>query len=275
MSRIWMAAGLAAVVAASATPAAAQVGATFVLRSGEKVVGSLVDMNARGLVATVAGAERAWPVSTVAVIDFVGGGKTFPAGEVNKVSAGNHVLALRDGSTIVGQLFDVGGRSPLRITFRTAGADRDFSSDAVARIYFAKPKALDSQAAAEALAPPPGRIRVPANGGWVNTGVMVTAGQTVSVDAAGQIRLSADATDLAGPGGSTKRRYAGGSPLPTAVAGALIGRIGTGQPFGIGDQRSFPAPASGLLFLAVNDNPVFDNSGEFGVNVTPVPYRRR
>ena len=272
MRRIRIAAGLAAFVAASATPAAAQVGATFVLRSGEKVGGSLVDMNARGLVATVAGAERAWPVASVAVIDFVGGGKTFPAGEVGKIASGNHVLALRDGSIVVGRLTDVGGRNPLRITFRTAGADRDFTSNEVARIYFAKPGAATTVAAAAA---PPGNIRVPANGGWVNTGVMVTQGQTVSVDAAGEVRLSADATDLAGTAGSVKGRYATGSPLPTALAGALIGRIGTGQPFGIGNQRSFPAPASGLLFLAVNDNPVSDNTGEFGVNVATVPYIRR
>ena len=49
-----------------------------------------------------------------------------------------------------------------------------------------------------------------------------------------------------------------------------------GRPFGIGDQRSFPAPATGLLYLTVNDDQKNDNSGEFGVTISTntSPYRR-
>ena len=45
-----------------------------------------------------------------------------------------------------------------------------------------------------------------------------------------------------------------GSPLPTVNAGALIGRVGNSQPFGIGDQASVPMPFDGVLYLAVNDD---------------------
>ena len=57
-----------------------------------------------------------------------------------------------------------------------------------------------------------------------------------------------------------------GSPLPTVNAGALIGRVGNSQPFGIGDQASVPMPFDGILFLAVNDDERADNAGEFVVS---------
>jgi hypothetical protein len=58
-----------------------------------------------------------------------------------------------------------------------------------------------------------------------------------------------------------------GAPLPTVSAGALIGRVGNGQPFGIGDQAGVPMPLDGLLYLAVNDDERSDNSGEFIVSI--------
>jgi hypothetical protein len=58
------------------------------------------------------------------------------------------------------------------------------------------------------------------------------------------------------------------APLPTSLAGALIGRIGNGRPFGIGNQTSIPAPAAGQLFLGINDGQLDDNSGEFRVEIT-------
>ena len=51
------------------------------------------------------------------------------------------------------------------------------------------------------------------------------------------------------------------------LAGALIGRIGNGAPFAIGNQTSIVAPASGVLFLGVNDDGFADNQGNFQVIV--------
>ena len=58
-----------------------------------------------------------------------------------------------------------------------------------------------------------------------------------------------------------------GSPLPTVNAGALVGRIGTGRQFGIGDQASVPMPFDGVLFLTVNDDERSDNAGAVVVSI--------
>ena len=52
----------------------------------------------------------------------------------------------------------------------------------------------------------------------------------------------------AGPSARTLAgRTTPNAPIPGALAGALIGRIDNGRPFGIGNQTSIVAPASGLL----------------------------
>ena len=62
--------------------------------------------------------------------------------------------------------------------------------------------------------------------------------------------------------------WSSGAPLPRALAGALIGRIDNGLPFGIGDLTSITAPASGLLYLGTNDDNVSDNTGQFQVVIS-------
>jgi hypothetical protein len=58
-------------------------------------------------------------------------------------------------------------------------------------------------------------------------------------------------------------------PDPSVPVGALIGRVGNGPAFGIGTQtQPLPMPASGRLYLGVNDNELTDNSGSFTVVVT-------
>jgi hypothetical protein len=83
----------------------------------------------------------------------------------------------------------------------------------------------------------------------------------------GQVQLSTTADDVAGPNGSNSGRYANNAPMPRVLAGALIARVGNGQPFAIGDQQSLTMPAAGQLFLGVNDDGMDDNSGEFRVEV--------
>ena len=56
--------------------------------------------------------------------------------------------------------------------------------------------------------------------------------------------------------------------MPNTLAGALIGRIGNGAPFGIGNQTTLVTPAAGQLFLGVNDGDLNDNTGEFRVEIT-------
>jgi hypothetical protein len=85
--------------------------------------------------------------------------------------------------------------------------------------------------------------------------------------AEGEVRLSPDASNVARPAGSVHDRDAGRGGL---AAGALIGRIGNGETFGIGDQtQALRMPASGRLYLGVNDGRLADNAGEFTVRVYP------
>ena len=112
-------------------------------------------------------------------------------------------------------------------------------------------------------------ITVSANQLWTPTGIRVNQGDPLRLQATGQISLRPnDAKDVAIPPGSLIGRYAPNSPLPRALAGALIGRIDSGQPFGIGNQTSIVAPASGMLYLGVNDDVVNDNSGQFTVTIS-------
>ena len=84
----------------------------------------------------------------------------------------------------------------------------------------------------------------------------------------GDVQLSDDVNDIANADGSKKARYAPNSQMPSVLAGALIGRIGpNGQPFAIGNQPSIVMPASGVLYLGVNDDQAGDNRGNFQVVV--------
>jgi len=269
MRKLGLGSAVLAVLLLTASAFAA-VGATIVLTNGQRVRADIFDMNAQGVVGRVNGSERSWNTGEIAVIDFAGDGNNFPANELDR--AGSGLLVLRDGSLVSGRLVDIGGSNPLRISF----SGRDYSSSDVARIYFSRP-AVATSLPAQTAAPLGGSIRVPANGGWVSTGITVIQGEPVNLLTTGEVLISADPNDIATPAGAKNGRYAPRSPLPSSLAGALIGRVGNGRPFGIGDQRSFPAPATGLLYLTVNDDQKSDNSGEFGVTISTntSPYYRR
>ena len=109
---------------------------------------------------------------------------------------------------------------------------------------------------------------VPGNRLWTPTNIRVNQGDRVRIEANGEIQFSSNATDRAGTAGSLAQKFTAGAPLPKAFVGALIGRIDNGRPFGIGDQTSLVMPASGILYLGVNDDIVTDNSGQFQVLVS-------
>jgi len=112
-------------------------------------------------------------------------------------------------------------------------------------------------------------IAVPANQQWTPTGIRVNFGDKLQLQISGQITLRTnDPKDVAIPQGSLLQRYAPNAPMPKVLAGALIGRIDGGQPFGIGNLSSILAPASGMLYLGVNDDVVSDNSGQFSVTIS-------
>jgi hypothetical protein len=263
------------IAALSFTTAAAQESATFTLRSGERITGQLVDMGGSGFVIRQNGQDRTIPTGDLSAIDFAG--SSVSADDWNRVSSGQHLIVLRNGQTILGQLTDVGGTSPLRITVRADGNERDLTSSEVSRIVLARPTSTTSSAATTGSASGPTTITVDSRQQWTPTGITVRAGDTLRIRADGEIRISPDSNDRATASGIVNQRFDSRAPLPRVLAGALIGRIGNGQPFGIGTSADIKAPGTGQLFLGINESNVSDNDGSFQVTVerSGVPTRRR
>jgi len=270
--RISLALVLATVVAMTVTLMAGQ-RATLILRSGDRVKGELMDLGGVGFTLRVRGVDQNVPTGDVALIDF--SGAAIPPAEANRIRDGRPFVVLHNGDTFDGRLYDIGGTNPLRITVRTQDGDLDVNSDQVARIYLSRWQGMPTltSAATEAPSQPsldPGGagITIPAGQCWTNTLMSVRKGQRATFNGSGEIQLSADAQDIAGVAGSRTGRTAPNAPLRGALAGALIGRVGNSQPFGIGDQTfALPMPASGQLFLGINDDNCGDNRGQFKVEI--------
>lgn len=110
-------------------------------------------------------------------------------------------------------------------------------------------------------------IMVSGRTAWTDTGVSVRAGQLLDIDATGTVRFSGRSEDIANPNGAGHLATAR-APLPKLAIGALIGRVGNSAPFFVGENRTgLRAPASGRLYLGINDDNLGDNSGSFQANV--------
>lgn len=262
---------LALAVVALAIPAAiqAQESATLTLRSGEKLGGELMDMSGAGFTIKVNGTERQIPANDVAVIDL--GGSSMSDADWAKVPEGRPMALLRNGEAVNGRLVDIGGSSPLRMTFRTRSGDRDIPSNEVGHIILARPANAPAAGGGgnSSLAPATGNgLTVSPKQAWTATGISVKKDEMVSFNATGEVQLSGDSNDVATAFGSKTGRKAPSAALPNVLAGALIGRIGTnGQPFAIGSGVTIKMPADGYLFLGVNDDGFADNLGEFRVDI--------
>ena len=264
---------------------------TLLLRSGERIKGQLEDLNSGTLFVRVSTHDqRKLPIAQVALIDYVGGAQGLPETELGPARGADHVMVLRNSQVIPGHLMDIEGGAgsdkpdDRRVyIFRTTGGDeRRVAAEQVGRVYLGQFPGGQAAAAGSAntmsMTDSASGVRVPANQRWTATGIRVTEGQTVNFSAQGEVQLSTSGQDRAAPAGAADgRRAADRAPLPSALAGALVGRIGNGAPFGIGNQTVVPMPATGELFLGVNDDEVGDNSGGFVVDVKPqpMPGRRR
>ena len=114
-------------------------------------------------------------------------------------------------------------------------------------------------------------INVSANLQDVDTGINLRQGDRVAVSATGSIYSRG--TGAISPEGDLRYNSNDGYyPVSDAAFGALVGyiRMGDGrttEPFLIGSQRTFNAPADGRLILTVNDDNYRDNSGSFRVRI--------
>ncbi|HSL22148.1 MAG TPA: hypothetical protein VK886_11470 [Vicinamibacterales bacterium] len=272
----------AVVTVAWASLAQAQVNATMVMRSGEKFTGQLVDLGGIGLTFRYGGVERQYRPGDIAVIEFEGAPpRALSQEELRHLNDGQHVIIFRDGRVVVGHFVDLGERDPLRVTVATESAQSNYHSNEIWRIYMAPPPAsytsgvtTPGTTASTAQPAPPGAIVVAGNQQWTPTGLIVRRGETIRFSATGHVQLSGDSNDRAQPAGAFSGRKTPGSPMPEAITGALIARIGEGKPFGIGDLPSVQMPESGPLHLGINDDYVGDNTGQFNVQVTRARGRR-
>lgn len=262
------------VIVGLASAASAQEAATIVLRSGERVSGQLIDHGGAGFTMSIGGANRTIPTGEVALVEFGGSGSTALSNDMAaRLNNGQHVVVLKNGQAIVGNFYDIGGTTPLRITVDTDSGRRDFSSSDVGRIYLAPVGGSAGTAGAQPGAP--GSVVVVANQAWTPTGLIVRRGETLTFQTTGEVQLSGDGNDKAHSAGAySQRRPGAGAPLPQELAGALVARIGNGQAFAIGNSTTVTMPADGQLFLGVNDDALGDNSGQFNVSVQRRSRRR-
>lgn len=263
-------------------PALAQEQVTVVQREGDKVSGRFEDWNHNLdviYVRVTQSDQRIIPMKNVLAIEVGGNAASLPASETEAAQAADHLLVTRAGEVLKGRLLNIEGGEgsskedePRVVSFR-AGTERRFRLAEVARLYLGNyPKPVATPTSPAAL--PPGTVRLLATQQWTPTNIVVRRGDRVQFSAEGQIQLSADTGDKAAAAGSVTGRKAPNAPAPQLPAGALIGRIGGGVPFGIGNQAGpLPMSAEGALWLGINDDVVADNQGEFIVTVRVIRGR--
>lgn len=255
------------------TQAFAQSG-TVLLRSGERLNADVLDMGT-DFTFRVNGQERHFPIHDVVPIDFAGDARNLPQVEVARVSNEGPMIVTRSGEIIPGSLADLRG-VPTQAELSN-GRRVDLST--VARIYVSPvagiggiphpPTSAEAPAPSTPAAPPGSRTMVvPGNVAWTNTGFNVSRGQRLHFQPWGEVRLSFNDDDVATAAGAKSYRFSDRAPIPTIPVGALIGRIGNGQPFSIGNPEGpYPMPAKGRLYLGINDDHVADNSGNYVIHI--------
>jgi hypothetical protein len=243
--------------------------ATLILTNGERRAGQLVSFTDGQLRV----GDQSIPLDQVAVIDFTGGtpsdlelSRVAPEGKgqtaimrtghaaggrfVNFV--GDHTLVWENGNGTQSQ-FPL--RDVSRIYLNTTSARSVFNNERSGRA----PVAFGTTGTLAGAT-----VNVPANRAWTDTGITVNQGDRVAFQASGEINYGRSPGQNVTPDGGADRRAT--YPDPTVPVGALLGKIGNGKPFAIGNQRqALTMPASGRLMLGVNDNEIADNSGAFTV----------
>ncbi len=120
---------------------------------------------------------------------------------------------------------------------------------------------------------------------WVNTGITVAAGDTVKLDAKGEVDVGGT-WGIHGPEGTTnfseqpagyypletKLRYGVAAKLiPTAIRGKKAQPV---QTWIYGEKKEAIAARGGTLWLTVNDDAPEGNVGEFKVTVTIIKKKK-
>ena len=114
---------------------------------------------------------------------------------------------------------------------------------------------------------------IPPNGNWnaslFDTGIELSAGQTVIISAKGSVRPSTGSDVSSGPDGTTavqiwQDSFSFRSDWPHE---AVIARIGGGDYILIGSGQQFTVENGGTLELGVNDTDPGNNEGGFEIEI--------
>jgi hypothetical protein len=112
-------------------------------------------------------------------------------------------------------------------------------------------------------------VSVEAVEGWVDTGIIVGAGDLLTIE-----YVSGEWSPW--PGGSYDAIGYGGDPrcrcnvMDGVSHAALIGRIEENQPFLVGQEYRHRVGEAGRLYLGINDVDLDDNSGALEVEVVVI-----
>ena len=131
---------------------------------------------------------------------------------------------------------------------------------------------------------PIAHVRVPANGGWIDTGCDVIAGRDVFFDISGGWSIGGPSREYGLVGaegyprlalenrlGRSASNYWSRLPANDCPGGSLIGRVGPrGRPFAILPGTPIRCAGGGRLYLACNDVDWRDNSGDLNITVAGV-----
>lgn len=122
----------------------------------------------------------------------------------------------------------------------------------------------------------PRSFELPANEGWYDAGINLSAPEVITITASGSVyvgNIAPTSNNHQTPNGdpsisTSDPRFGLPFIAPGLVPWSLVGKIGdSGQPFEIGSSNAITAQDSGKLYLSVNDNNFGDNSGSWNVTV--------
>ena len=264
-------AGIIAMALAVGTVMSAQVPATVTLRSGEVLTVTMMDLMGAGFQVRVNGTERMIPKDQVAVVDF-GGNVNPQASWFDGIGGLTHLVVLKNGDTMKTEWIDIGGSTPLVLTFT---GDRQMNTNEVARIYLTAPSGIAAPVGNPVTGgvQGDGSVAVNAADPWTNTGINVRSGEMLRFSVSREIRVGPGANDIATADGNanigTNTTLFRRLPVTALPVGGLIGKVGNGRAFAIGSApQAVRMPATGTLMLGINDLTFIDNSGWFRVVVS-------
>lgn len=115
------------------------------------------------------------------------------------------------------------------------------------------------------------KVDLQPSSGWTDTGVQLAAGDTVRIQASGEIQYT-NSPQSNGPEGLPRSftDLLRMMPYSEAGRGALIGRIGSSaaaRPFLVGTETTVQVHVAGHLFLAVNQSTVDEATGTYHVTI--------